>query len=261
MTVAGRERGRRARGDGPVRGRPGAAAVAAADDGAVLDVHCGRIPGAPGRGVRRLPGGRRRPGGVRGEAHGLARGGAGRAARRRPGVASTPVPGGRSSGRRAQRGAAGPACARAVGAAGLFDELDTDWLLLDTELLPWSAKATGLIREQYAGVGAAGRAALPAGAGRARRGRRRAGCDVADAARTGMADRRPTPSAFTAAYRPLLLADRGARGVRAGAVRGAGRGGRHLRRAGPRLAPRPGRPAGRRRPGAVHADPAGWWST
>ena len=47
-------------------------------------------------------------------------------------------------------------------AAGLFAELDSDWLLLDTELLPWSAKAAGLIRERYAGVGAAGRAALPA---------------------------------------------------------------------------------------------------
>ncbi|MEV4346532.1 polynucleotide kinase-phosphatase [Actinoplanes sp. NPDC049596] len=47
-------------------------------------------------------------------------------------------------------------------AAGLFDELDTDWLLIDAELLPWSAKAAGLIRERYAGVGAAGRSALPA---------------------------------------------------------------------------------------------------
>jgi polynucleotide kinase-phosphatase len=47
-------------------------------------------------------------------------------------------------------------------ATGLFDDLGSDWLLLDTELLPWSAKAGGLIRERYAGVGAAGRAALPA---------------------------------------------------------------------------------------------------
>jgi len=44
----------------------------------------------------------------------------------------------------------------------LFDELDTNWLLLDAELLPWSAKAGGLIRERYAGVSAAGRHALPA---------------------------------------------------------------------------------------------------
>jgi polynucleotide kinase-phosphatase len=47
-------------------------------------------------------------------------------------------------------------------AAPIFTELETDWLLLDTELLPWSAKAGGLIRDQYAGVGAAARAALPA---------------------------------------------------------------------------------------------------
>ncbi len=44
--------------------------------------------------------------------------------------------------------------------SGLFDELATDWLLLDCELMPWSAKAQGLLREQYAAVGAAGTAAL-----------------------------------------------------------------------------------------------------
>ncbi|GAB2454688.1 polynucleotide kinase-phosphatase [Streptosporangium sandarakinum] len=43
----------------------------------------------------------------------------------------------------------------------LMDELGTDWLVLDGELLPWSAKAEGLIRSQYASVGAAARAALP----------------------------------------------------------------------------------------------------
>ncbi|SET49427.1 polynucleotide kinase-phosphatase [Geodermatophilus poikilotrophus] len=46
--------------------------------------------------------------------------------------------------------------------SGLFDELGTDWLLLDAELLPWSAKAGDLVRSQYAAVGAAARAALPA---------------------------------------------------------------------------------------------------
>jgi polynucleotide kinase-phosphatase len=44
--------------------------------------------------------------------------------------------------------------------AGLWDEFDTDWLLLDTELLPWNAKAAGLIKEQYASVGAAATGAL-----------------------------------------------------------------------------------------------------
>lgn len=50
----------------------------------------------------------------------------------------------------------------AVEAAGLWDELDTGWLVLDCELLPWSAKAMDLIRRQYAAVGAAARAGLSA---------------------------------------------------------------------------------------------------
>jgi protein phosphatase len=45
--------------------------------------------------------------------------------------------------------------------AGLFDELKAPWLLLDAELLPWSAKAGQLLRDQYAAVGAAARASLP----------------------------------------------------------------------------------------------------
>jgi protein phosphatase len=50
----------------------------------------------------------------------------------------------------------------AAESAGLFDELATSWLLFDAELLPWSAKASQLLRDQYAAVGAAARAALPA---------------------------------------------------------------------------------------------------
>ncbi len=50
----------------------------------------------------------------------------------------------------------------AVGSAGLWEELRTDWLVLDCELLPWSAKAMELIQRQYAAVGAAARAGLAA---------------------------------------------------------------------------------------------------
>jgi protein phosphatase len=46
--------------------------------------------------------------------------------------------------------------------AGLFDELGTSWLLLDAEILPWNVKAGSLLRDQYAAVGAAALAALPA---------------------------------------------------------------------------------------------------
>ncbi|RYB89166.1 polynucleotide kinase-phosphatase [Nocardioides glacieisoli] len=43
----------------------------------------------------------------------------------------------------------------------LFESLETDWLALDCELLPWSAKALELIKAQYASVGAAARHVLP----------------------------------------------------------------------------------------------------
>ncbi|MFC0100860.1 polynucleotide kinase-phosphatase [Micromonospora marina] len=99
----------------------------------------------------------------------------------------------------------------AVTTAGLWAELDTDWLLLDTELLPWSAKAGGLIREQYAGVGAAGRAALPpvlaaldTAAGR--------GLPVA-ALRDRMAGRAAEVTAYSAAYRAYVRPTDGLRGV------------------------------------------------
>ena len=42
----------------------------------------------------------------------------------------------------------------------LWETLATDWLVLDAELLPWSAKAEELLRRQYASVGAAATAAL-----------------------------------------------------------------------------------------------------
>ncbi len=48
--------------------------------------------------------------------------------------------------------------------AGLFDELGTTWLLLDAEILPWNVKAAQLLRDQYAAVGAAAAASLPAAA-------------------------------------------------------------------------------------------------
>jgi protein phosphatase len=43
----------------------------------------------------------------------------------------------------------------AAATSGLFERLGSDWLLLDGELMPWSAKAQELLRRQYASVGAA----------------------------------------------------------------------------------------------------------
>ena len=74
----------------------------------------------------------------------------------------------------------------ALTVADLWAKLDTSWVCLDCELMPWSAKAQELLRTQYAAVGAAGSASLPRavlaleqaesppggrGAGEARRGR------------------------------------------------------------------------------------------
>jgi protein phosphatase len=48
----------------------------------------------------------------------------------------------------------------ALTAAGFWEETQTDWVCLDCELMPWSAKAQQLLRQQYAAVGSAARAAL-----------------------------------------------------------------------------------------------------
>jgi protein phosphatase len=50
----------------------------------------------------------------------------------------------------------------AVERSGSWDALKTDWMVLDCELMPWSAKAQELIRQQYAAVSAAAESALPA---------------------------------------------------------------------------------------------------
>jgi protein phosphatase len=50
----------------------------------------------------------------------------------------------------------------ALTASGFWECHATDWVCLDAEVLPWNAKAQGLLREQYAPVAAAGQAALDA---------------------------------------------------------------------------------------------------
>ncbi len=49
----------------------------------------------------------------------------------------------------------------ALDRSGLWETLGTDWVCLDCELMPWSAKAQELIRKQYAAVSAAALGALP----------------------------------------------------------------------------------------------------
>lgn len=50
----------------------------------------------------------------------------------------------------------------AIQTAGLWEVLDTDWLILDCELMPWSAKAQALLEQQYAPVASAAENALSA---------------------------------------------------------------------------------------------------
>lgn len=83
--------------------------------------------------------------------------------------------------------------------SGLWNELSTDWLCLDCELMPWSAKAQGLLREQYAPVGAAARASL-AEASRLLDETCERQAEAA-ALREKIAARRVTADQFVAAYR------------------------------------------------------------
>ncbi len=45
--------------------------------------------------------------------------------------------------------------ANALDQSNFWQEFTTDWVCLDAELMPWSAKAQSLLKEQYASVGAA----------------------------------------------------------------------------------------------------------
>ncbi|WP_327318409.1 polynucleotide kinase-phosphatase [Streptomyces sp. NBC_01235] len=100
----------------------------------------------------------------------------------------------------------------AVDEAGLWSELDTDWLLLDAELMPWSLKATGLLRSQYAAVGAASGAVFP-GALAALEGAAARGVDVTDLL-SRQRERASDAAAFTEAYRRYCWTTDGLDGVR-----------------------------------------------
>ncbi|MGW2767460.1 polynucleotide kinase-phosphatase [Streptomyces sp. NPDC001275] len=100
----------------------------------------------------------------------------------------------------------------AVTEAGLWVDLDTDWLLLDCELTPWSLKASGLLRSQYAAVGAASGAVFP-DALSALEGAAARGVDVTDLLGR-QRERAADAAAFTAAYRRYCWPTDGLDGVR-----------------------------------------------
>ncbi len=84
-------------------------------------------------------------------------------------------------------------------ATGFWEEFETGWLCLDCELMPWSAKAQELLKQQYAAVGAAAQASLTSETA-ALEGAVARGLDVADLlARTTA--RREMATDYVAAYR------------------------------------------------------------
>ncbi|MEU2387502.1 polynucleotide kinase-phosphatase [Streptomyces sp. NPDC012461] len=100
----------------------------------------------------------------------------------------------------------------AVTGAGLWERLETDWLLLDAELMPWSLKASGLLRSQYAAVGAASGAVFP-GALTALEDAAARGVDVTDLLGR-QRERAESADAFTRAYRRYCWTTDGLDGVR-----------------------------------------------
>ena len=100
----------------------------------------------------------------------------------------------------------------AVTAAGLWEEWDTDWVVLDTELMPWSLKAAGLLRSQYAAVGAAAGAVLPVAEDALAAAAAR-GVDVGGLA-ARQRGRAEDAAAFTEAYRRYCWSTEGLDGLR-----------------------------------------------
>lgn len=90
----------------------------------------------------------------------------------------------------------------AVDGAGLWEELASDWLLLDAEIMPWSAKAGSLIESQYAPVGASSAAGLSAAADALTRATER-GLDVAGL-RDRFADRLLRAQRYSKVWAPYI---------------------------------------------------------
>jgi protein phosphatase len=102
--------------------------------------------------------------------------------------------------------------AKAAEAAGLFEALKTDWLCLDAEIMPWSAKAQTLIEQQYGPVGAAARTGLEMAAAAASKAVAR-GIDVGPLA-SGLVEKRRRAERFAAAVRQYCWPIQGLEGVR-----------------------------------------------
>src|SRR5687768_3451538 len=91
----------------------------------------------------------------------------------------------------------------ACSAAGWWEQFASDWFCLDCELMPWSAKAQDLLKNQYAAVGSSSRAALAEVTATLHRAARREGETGTSAAAmaTEYEDRLKMASQYVDAYR------------------------------------------------------------
>jgi protein phosphatase len=103
----------------------------------------------------------------------------------------------------------------AVGSAGLWDKLESDWLLLDSEIMPWSAKAGSLIESQYRPVAVASHAGFAAAAEAFARASNR-GLEIATV-RDRFADRAQRAALYGKAWAPYVWPVSGADDLKAAA--------------------------------------------
>lgn len=92
----------------------------------------------------------------------------------------------------------------ALTSTGLWDELDTDWLAIDGEIMPWSYKAHELLERQYLPVGVAATASLSRAVELLRATEAR-GVDVS-ALRSRIEERVPLADRYREALRPYSWA-------------------------------------------------------
>lgn len=90
----------------------------------------------------------------------------------------------------------------AIAKAAWWDKLETDWVCLDMEIMPWSAKAQSLIERQYAPVGSAAALGLGMTAEALQKAVKR-DVDVADML-SKTVERQKAASAFSNAYRQYV---------------------------------------------------------
>ena len=158
--------------DEPVRRQPEVADLPAAHDVAVRNERRAGPAGTSRRGVRLLPQPGCAAGHLRREAHGVEgrrgrlpgrTGGEGAVRRHRRRDRHRLHPHRPAVLQRTGLGDSGSStgCGPRLTAADVWSTLQTTWVCLDCELMPWSAKAQELLKSQYAAVGAAGQASLP----------------------------------------------------------------------------------------------------